>query len=49
MQEMPTRNIRKPGGVGNLKFCSITQTCSGFIRWIFEIPAYVYCQPLAAN
>ena len=44
--ETPTRNIRKPGDVGNLNFCTFTQNCNGLIRWSFEIPAYAYCQPL---
>jgi hypothetical protein len=41
-----TRNIRKPGDVGNLNFCTFTQNCNGLISWSFEIPASAYCQPL---
>jgi hypothetical protein len=41
-----TRNIRKPGEVGNSNFCTFTQTRNGLIGWSFEIPAYAYCQPL---
>ena len=39
-----TRNIRKPGDVGKLNFCTFTQICNGLISWSFEIPAYAYCQ-----
>jgi hypothetical protein len=39
-----TRNIRKPGDVGNLNFCAFTQNCNGLISWSFEIPASAYCQ-----
>jgi hypothetical protein len=39
-----THNIRKPGDVGNLNFCTFTQICNGLISWSFEIPAYAYCQ-----
>ena len=41
-----TRNIRKPGDVGNLNFCKFTQNCNGLIGWSFDTPAYAYCQPL---
>jgi predicted SnoaL-like aldol condensation-catalyzing enzyme len=41
-----TRNIRKPGDVGNLNFCTFTQNCNGLISWSFEIPASAYCHPL---
>ena len=31
---MPTRNIRKPGNVRNLRFCTFTQSFNGLIsRW----------------
>ena len=43
----PTRNIRKPGDVGKLNFCTFTQNCNGLTSWSFEIPASAYCQPLA--
>jgi hypothetical protein len=41
-----TRNIRKPGDVGNLNFCTFTQICNGLTSWSFEIPASAYCRPL---
>jgi hypothetical protein len=41
-----TRNIRKPGEVGNLNFCTFTQIRNGLTGWSFEIPAYAYCQTL---
>lgn len=44
-----TRNIRKPGDVGNLNFRTFTQNCNGLIGWSFEIPAYAYCHPLQAS
>ena len=43
---MLTRNIRKPGDVGNLNFCTFTQNCNGLIGLCFKNPAYAYCQPL---
>ncbi len=46
--QLVTRNIRKPGDVGNLNFCTFTQNCNGLIGWSFVIPASVYCHPLAA-
>lgn len=46
MHESTTRNIRKPGGVGNFNFSTFTQISNGLIGWSFEIPAYAYCQPL---
>jgi len=49
MHESTTRNIRKPGGVGNFNFSTFTQISNDLIGWSFEIPAYAYCQPLAAN
>jgi hypothetical protein len=42
-----TRNIRKPGDVGILNFCTFTQIRNGLTGWSFEIPASAYCQPLA--
>ena len=45
MHESTTRNIRKPGGVGNFNFSTFTQISNGLIGWSFEIPAYAYCQP----
>lgn len=42
-----TRNIRKPGAVGNLNFCTFTQNRNGLTGWSFEIPASAYCQTLA--
>ncbi|MDD4149182.1 MAG: hypothetical protein PHE33_04070 [Bacteroidales bacterium] len=41
-----TRNIRKPGKVGNLNFCTFTQIRNGLTSWSFEIPASAYCHPL---
>jgi len=41
-----TRNIRKPGDVGNLNFCTFTQIRNGLTGWSFEIPASAYCHPL---
>jgi hypothetical protein len=41
-----TRNIRKPGDVGNSNFCTFTQNYNGLISSSFKIPAYAYCQPL---
>ncbi len=41
-----TRNIRKPGEVGNLKFSTFIKNCSGLTSWSFEIPASAYCQTL---
>ena len=43
-----TRNIRKPGDVGILNFCTFTQIRNGLTGWSFEIPASAYCQPLCA-
>ena len=43
-----TRNIRKPGIVGNFKFSTFNKNFNGLISWSFEIPASAYCQPLAA-
>jgi len=37
-----TRNIRKPGDVGNLNFGSFIKNCNGLTGWSFEIPASVY-------
>lgn len=45
--ETLTRNIRKPGDVGNLCFCTFTQNRNGLTSWSFEIPASAYCHPLA--
>ncbi len=42
-----TRNIRKPGDVGNLNFCTFNKNYSGLTSWSFEIPASAYCHPLA--
>jgi len=41
--QLVTRNIRKPGDVGNLKLCTFTQNCNGLIGWGFENPASAYC------
>ena len=46
--ENTTRNIRKPGDVGNLNFCTFNKNCSGLTSWSFEIPASAYCQTLWA-
>ncbi len=43
-----TRNIRKPGVVGILNFCTFAQSCNGLISWSFEFPASAYCQTLCA-
>ncbi len=45
--QLPTRNIRKPGDVGNLNFCTFNKNCIGLTSWSFEIPASAYCHPLA--
>jgi len=37
-----TRNIRKPGDLGNLNFCTFTQIRNSLIGWSFEIPASAY-------
>ena len=44
-----TRNIRKPGDVGNLNFYTFNKNCNGLTSWSFEIPAYAYCHPLGAS
>ena len=44
--ETLTRNIRKPGDVGNLNFCTFTQIRNGLTGWSLENPASAYCQPL---
>lgn len=41
-----TRNIRKPGDVGILNFCTFIENCNGLTSWSFEIPASAYCHPL---
>jgi len=46
--QLPTRNIRKPGDVGNLNFCTFTQIRNGLTSWSFEIPASAYCHTLPA-
>ena len=43
---VPTRNIRKPGSVGNLNFCTFNKNYNGLTSWSFEIPASAYCHPL---
>lgn len=48
MYESTTRNIRKPGDVGNLNFCTFNKNCNDLTSWIFEIPASAYCHPLWA-
>lgn len=42
-QRAITHNIRKPGIVGNLNFCTFAQIRNGLISWSYEIPAYAYC------
>jgi len=42
-----TRNIRKPGAVGDFNFCTFNKNCNGLTSWSFEIPASAYCHPLA--
>lgn len=49
MHDRTTRNIRKPGAVGNSNFCTFNINCNGLIGRSFEIPAYAYCQPLPAS
>ena len=44
--QLVTRNIRKPGDVGNLNICTFTQIRNGLTGWSFEIPASAYCHPL---
>ena len=46
--QQPTRNIRNPRDVGNLKFCTFTQIGNGLTSWSFEFPASAYCHPLYA-
>jgi len=41
-----TRNIRKPGDVGNLNFCTFINNHNGLTSWTFKIPASAYCHPL---
>jgi len=38
-----TRNIRKPGDVCKLNFCTFTKIYNGLTSWSFEIPASAYC------
>jgi hypothetical protein len=38
-----TRNIRKPGVLGILNFCTFIKNCNGLISWSFENPASAYC------
>lgn len=47
--QLVTRNIRKPGDVGNLNICTFTQIRNGLTGWSFEIPASAYCHPLPAS
>jgi len=47
--ETLTRNIRKPGVVSILKFCTFIKNCNGLISWSFENPASAYCHPLGAS
>ncbi len=42
-----TRNIRKPGDVGNLNFCTFIKNHNGLTSWSFEIPASAYCHRYA--
>lgn len=42
-----TRNIRKPGGVGDFNFCTFIQNHNGLISMSSEIPASAYYHPLA--
>ena len=44
--ETLTRNIRKPGIVGNSNFCTFNKNCNGLTSRSFEIPASAYCHPL---
>jgi hypothetical protein len=44
--QLVTHNIRKPGDVGNLNFCTFNKYCNGLTSWSFEIPASAYCHPL---
>jgi hypothetical protein len=41
-----TRNIRKPGGVGDFNFCTFIQNHNGLISMSSEIPASAYYHPL---
>jgi hypothetical protein len=43
MHDGTTRNIRKPGEVGNLKFNTFNKNCNGLTSWSFENPANAYC------
>lgn len=49
MHETLTRNIRKPGVVSNLNFCTFIENCNGLTSGSFVIPASAYCHPLAAT
>jgi|SRR5690554_164130 len=40
--ETPTRNIRKPGDVGNLNLCSFNENCNGFIGLKPAIALFAY-------
>jgi hypothetical protein len=42
-----TRNIRKPGQVGNLEFITFTQNCNGLIRKWHRNPGQHILPPLA--
>lgn len=44
-----TRNIRKPGVVGILNFCTFIKNCNGLTSWSFEIPASAYCQTVSVH
>jgi len=43
-----TRNIRKPGDVGILNFCTFIKYYNGLTSWSFEIPASAYCHRYGA-
>jgi len=47
--ERTTRNIRKPGGVGKLNFCTFNKNSNGLTSRSFEIPASAYYHPLGAS
>jgi len=40
---MVTRNIRKPGEVGNLNFCTFIQIDNSLTSYSFEIPNLNFC------
>src|SRR5690554_1849147 len=44
--ETPTRNIRKPGVVGNLNLCSFNENCNGLTGLCSKVPYDLIFEPL---